>query len=101
MRLLVFFDLPTLRKQDRKYANNFRRFLIKDGFHMLQLSVYSRICKGLDEAYKHTKRISLNLPPKGSVRLMEITDNQYGRMKILIGQRKKEEKTDSQQLLLF
>lgn len=101
MRILVFFDLPVLTKKERKYASNFRIFLKQQGFHMLQLSVYSRICKGLDEVYKHTKRISDTLPPKGSVRLLEVTDSQYGRMQLLLGSPKKEEALGSQQLLLF
>ncbi len=101
MRILVFFDLPTLTKKDRKYASTFRKFLIKQGYHMLQLSVYSRICKGIDEVYKHTSRINMGLPPRGSVRLLEVTDTQYGRMQLLLGSPKKEEQLGSQQLLLF
>ena len=50
MRLLVLFDLPTKTKKERFIANKFRRLLIKDGYHMLQLSIYSRLCKGQDTA---------------------------------------------------
>jgi CRISPR-associated protein Cas2 len=101
MRILVFFDLPVLTKIERKYASNFRKFLIKQGYHMLQLSVYSRICKGIDEVYKHMSRLHTGLPPKGSVRVLEVTDTQYGRMQLLLGSPKKEEQLGSQQLLLF
>lgn len=101
MRILVFFDLPTLTKKDRKYASNFRKFLIKQGYHMLQLSVYSRICKGIDEVYKHAARVSTGLPPRGSVRVLEVTDTQYGRMQLLLGSPKKEEELGPDQLLLF
>lgn len=51
--LLVFFDLPTLTKQDRKNASCFRRFLLNDGYFMLQLSVYLRVCKDLAEVNTH------------------------------------------------
>jgi len=101
MRILVFFDLPVLTKTERKYASNFRKFLIKQGYHMLQLSVYSRICKGIDEVYKHTARLHMGLPPRGSVRVLEVTDTQYGRMHLMLGSPKKEEQLGSQQLLLF
>ena len=42
MRTLVFFDLPTLTASERKAAAMFRKALIKDGFLMLQESVYCK-----------------------------------------------------------
>jgi CRISPR-associated protein Cas2 len=101
MYILVFFDLPTLSKKDRYNAQKFRSFLIDDGYVMLQLSVYSRICKGPDGVEKHIKRITANLPSSGSVRLLEVTEKQYGRMKLLLGERKKEEIIAPQQLFLL
>ena len=44
MRLLVFFDLPVVKREDRKEYQVFRRFLLNDGYTMIQYSVYSRIC---------------------------------------------------------
>lgn len=101
MRMLVFFDLPTLTKQDRKNASCFRRFLLNDGYFMLQLSVYSRVCKGLAEVNTHTQRLKLALPEKGSIRLLTVTEKQYASMEILIGTMKKTEKTGAIQLLLL
>lgn len=43
MWIYVMFDLPTNTKQQRKNASLFRKMLIKDGFSMLQYSVYIRI----------------------------------------------------------
>lgn len=57
MRLLVFFDLPVVKKEDRKEYQNFRRFLLNDGYIMLQYSVYSRICNGIDGTNKHISRL--------------------------------------------
>lgn len=53
MRIIVFFDLPVTTVSKRKAANQFRHFLLKDGYQMLQLSVYSRIVKGRDALQKH------------------------------------------------
>ena len=53
MRIIVFFDLPVTTAAKRKAANQFRQFLLKDGYQMLQLSVYSRIVKGRDSLQKH------------------------------------------------
>ncbi len=101
MRLLVLFDLPVKTKDDRKEAAAFRHFLIKDGYDMLQLSVYMRICRGRDAVDKHMRRLALSLPPKGCVRVLELTDRQYARMQILVGPEKPVEKVATQQLLLF
>lgn len=101
MRLFVLFDLPTLSKKDRKHATKFRNYLIKEGFIMLQWSVYCRICNGQDSAGRYAEAIRRNLPPKGNVRMLQITEKQYERMELLIGEPKIEEKNGRKQLLLF
>ena len=93
MRIMVFFDLPTLTKADRKRANEFRRFLIKDGYIMIQLSVYCRVCKGIDTVEKHRKRLDFHVPDKGSVRLLTVTEKQYASMVLLTGTAKRSELT--------
>ena len=92
MRIIVFFDLPTLTKEERHAASRFRNCLLKDGYHMLQLSVYARLCKGQDTVDKYEKRLKTYLPRHGSVRLMIVTEKQYASMKILISSMKKQEK---------
>jgi CRISPR-associated protein Cas2 len=101
MRLLVFFDLPVLTKPERRYAALFRRFLINDGYHMLQFSVYARVCKGEDTVDKHVRRLNAGLPPKGNVRVLQVTEQQYARMLLLLGKPQNEEKLGAEQLLLF
>lgn len=102
MRILVFFDLPVVKKEDRKEYSIFRRFLINDGYSMLQYSVYSRICNGSDGVEKHVIRLKANLPPKGSVRYLQLTEKQYSEMKFLVGSPKKQEKViNSSQLNVF
>ena len=93
MRILVFFDLPTLTVSDRREYHKFKRFLDRDGYSMLQLSVYVRLCNGEEAIQKHLNRIKRNLPPKGSVRFMKITDRQYADMKVLLGEKKSFEKS--------
>ena len=101
MWIMVFFDLPVKDKEERKQASQFRNFLLKDGYMMLQFSVYARICNGQDRVDKHFVRLQAHLPHKGSVRAMQITDKQFGRMKTLVGTRRKNEETKAEQLLLF
>lgn len=91
MRMLVFFDLPVTSKQQRKVATQFRNFLLKDGYHMVQFSVYARVCNGYDAVAKHKERIYKNLPDNGSVRLLVITEKQYESVEILVGNLKQDD----------
>jgi CRISPR-associated protein Cas2 len=102
MRLMVFFDLPTVSRADKRAYTVFRRFLLQDGYDMLQWSVYARIVNGEDDARKHQQRLVVNLPKKGSVRCMRVSEKQYAAMEILVGTLTvQEEKVALQQLLLF
>lgn len=85
MRLIVFFDLPVKTKTQRRVATQFRKFLVKDGYFMVQYSVYCRICNGYDDVEKHKIRIRNNKPDNGSVRLLVITEKQYEKMELIIG----------------
>ena len=85
MRILVFFDLPVKTKDERRYATSFRNFLLRDGYHMVQYSLYARVCYGLDSVKTHEKRLNSVLPPSGSVRLLVVTEKQYQSIKILLG----------------
>lgn len=101
MWLFVFFDLPTKTKEERRKYTRFRTFLVKDGFVMMQYSVYARICKGDDSVETHKKRVRKKTPEKGHIRMISITDLQYTKMEILVGERCEEEKLGKKQLLLF
>lgn len=102
MRLIVFFDLPTLTKEDKRAYTIFRRFLLNDGYDMIQWSVYGRIVNGFDNAEVHLQRLSRNLPPAGSVRCLQVSEKQFAGIKLLVGERKfQEKKVHGAQLLLF
>ena len=102
MRLLVFFDLPVVTRAERRAYTVFRRFLINDGYDMIQFSVYGRILNGNDAEQKHMKRLIDNLPPEGSVRCLTVTEKQYASMKFLVGLPLFQEKAvKASQMLLF
>ncbi len=105
MWIMVFFDLPVGTKPQRRAATRFRNYLLKDGYIMLQFSVYGRICNGQERVEKHLKRLQTVLPSKGHIRALQVTDQQYGRMKILLGERDENEEKDTKnnggQLLLL
>ena len=101
MRLLLFFDLPTTTQKDKKAYAKFRKFLVNNGFLMIQFSVYARICCGVESAQMYEKYVEDNLPKRGNVRSIIITNSQYERMKILLGTEKYDEKIGERQLVLF
>ena len=101
MKLFIFFDLPTNTKKERSEATKFRNSLLKDGFVMMQYSIYYRTCKGQDSVENHINKISKLIPKSGNIRALQITQKQFERMKLLLGTAKKSEKIGSRQLLLF
>ena len=102
MRILVFFDLPVVTKAERRAYSVFRRFLLNDGYDMIQFSVYGRIVNGNDAEQKHMKRLLANLPPEGSVRMLSVTEKQFASMKLLVGLPLfQEKKVNANQMALF
>ncbi len=101
MWVLVFFDLPTETKTERRVAAKFRKTLLKDGFAMFQFSIYMRFCASRENAKVHTARVKINLPKKGHVGILNITDKQFGMMELFIGKKEVETEKPSQQLEFF
>lgn len=85
MRVIVMFDLPVKQRRERAAAARFRKFLLDDGFYMLQYSVYARPCNGYDGAAAHIARVRERVPPRGSVRCLTITERQYARIEWMAG----------------
>jgi CRISPR-associated protein Cas2 len=99
--VFVFFDLPVGTKPQRTAANRFRNVLKDDGFIMLQFSVYARICRADDGVQKHMERVQKSLPTRGSVRALQVTDKQYDRMRLMLGEIGKSERVAPNQLILL
>ena len=101
MWLLVFFDLPVTEPAARRRAARFRKFLLDDGYTMLQWSVYARVCNGIENVDTHLSRLREALPPEGNIRSMQVTDQQYSRIQIMLGNASKDEKAGSSRQLCF
>ncbi|MBQ7373110.1 MAG: CRISPR-associated endonuclease Cas2 [Clostridia bacterium] len=86
MRLIVFFDLPMLTDKDRREYNRFHKFLLKNGFIMMQKSVYTKLVINNVTSNAVKQRIRNNLPPEGTVELLEITENQFSKIEYLVGE---------------
>ena len=101
MWLIVFFDLPTETKKDRKAYAKFRKDLINDGFTMYQFSVYIRHCASKENAEVHSKRVKLFLPSRGKTSIMCVTDKQFASIDLYYGTYKKSYNNPPEQLELF
>lgn len=87
MRVLCMFDLPVETDVERRAYRTFRKNLIKEGFIMIQYSVYVRVCPNRDYARRLESRIQKFTPLEGNVRLLCVTEKQYTDMKLLVGSR--------------
>lgn len=79
------FDLPVGTKAQRKRATDFRKFLIDDGYQMVQWSVYARACVSFARQETHVDRLKKHLPPEGSVRAIFVTRAQWERSFVIQG----------------
>ena len=85
MRVMIFFDLPTETAKDRKIYNKFRKFLINEGFIMLQESVYAKVALNNSIVNSIKDKINKNRPPKGIVQLLVITEKQFSSIEYIVG----------------
>ena len=85
MRTIVFFDLPNVYSIDRRNYTRFRKYLINEGFLMLQESVYSKLILNSQQSQFLINRIKKNAPKKGLIQVLLITENQYAQMEYIIG----------------
>lgn len=86
MRLLVFFDLPTETNEDKRNYRKFRKMLIKNGFMMLQKSVYCRMLITPTAERSTMDVIRKNKPPAGTVQMLSVTEKQYAKTEYLVGE---------------
>lgn len=86
MRILVFFDLPVVTPENRREYRKFRNYLIKNGFIMLQESVYCRMALNPTAAIIVTDGLRMNKPSEGIIQILQITEKQFQRMEYLLGE---------------
>lgn len=85
MRVIVFFDLPTLTSDQRRAYRLFRKGLLKEGFLMIQESVYVRICVNRQSARFLEDRVAAMVPHDGVVQSLIVTEKQYAEIRFLSG----------------
>ena len=83
--IIAMFDLPVCTKTERKRATSFRKFLLDDGYVMINFSVYARPCMNWEQMRKHADRLEESVPRSGDVRTIFITDKQWKDALVIIG----------------
>ena len=101
MRVLVFFDLPTVTSAQRREYAKFRKFLLKSGFLMLQESVYCKIALNGTVTQGIIDSVHKNSPPEGLIQLLTVTEKQYAKMDLIIGDVKKEVLDSDERLVIL
>lgn len=99
--LFAMFDLPVDSKAARREYVRFRKALLNEGFTMLQFSVYARYCPSEESSEVYHNHIQGVLPPEGQVRLLAVTDRQFGKMKVFYGKSRKPVEDPPAQIMLF
>ncbi len=101
MWVIAMFDLPTNTPNERRAYTRFRKDLLKDGFTMMQYSVYIRHCASIENAKVHAARMGRCVPSAGEVRFLTITDKQFGRIETYVGKNRKNPPNSPAQLEFF
>jgi len=99
--VVAMFDLPVDTKKARREYTKFRKHLLTDGYIRLQYSVYVRHCPSEENAQVHAGRVKSALPPDGEVRVLTLTDHQFGRMQVFHGKSRQETEQPPDQLSFF
>lgn len=95
------FDLPVLTEAERREYRRFRKFLIVNGFLMLQESVYCKIAQNSVVADGIIDNIKKNKPQSGLVQMLKVTEKQYSKMEYIVGNSKSEVLDSDERLVIL
>ena len=85
MRVIVFFDLPSVSSKEKRIYRGFRKFLVKNGFIMMQESVYTKLALNQTVAFNIMNSIKSNRPEEGIVQMLCVTEKQFSKMEYVVG----------------
>lgn len=86
MRVIVMFDLPVTLSEDLREYTRFRKYLIKNGFLMMQESIYCKLALNTTVSEAIIKNIKKNKPRKGLVQILTLTEKQFSKMEFIVGE---------------
>ena len=101
MRIVVFFDLPVITASQRKTYRTIRKYLVKNGFLMMQESVYCKLAQNSSVGETIIENIRKNRPTEGLVQVLKVTEKQYGKMEYIVGESSNEVLNTDQRLVIL
>lgn len=101
MRILLFFDLPTDTAKDRRVYSKFRKFLINEGFIMMQESVYTKLALNNSIVNSVKNKIYKNKPPKGIVQMLTITEKQFNSIEYIVGNKESNVLDNTERMIII
>lgn len=101
MRVFVMFDLPIGTAEERRAYTKFRKFLMKNGFIMMQWSIYSKLCLNSSAVKATYEKVKKSVPSKGIVQLMVVTEKQYASIEYLTGESSSEYVNSIERLIIL
>lgn len=101
MRVIVFFDLPVITGTQRQAYTRFRKFLLKNGFMMIQESVYCKLALNTTVVHGIVDNVYKNSPAEGLVQLLTVTEKQYAKMEYIIGENRSEILDSDERLVIL
>ncbi len=101
MRMIIFFDLPTITQKDRREYRKFRKFLIKEGFIMMQESVYSKLLLNSTAIKTMNQKVERNKPKNGLVQALIITEKQFSSIAYIIGDKDSNIRDDDDRIVII
>ena len=101
MRVIVFFDLPVITGEEKRAYLQFRKYLLKNGFMMVQESVYCKLALNGSAVNAIVENVRKNSPDKGLVQLLTVTEKQDAKMDLIIGDIKGEILDSDERLVIL
>lgn len=85
MRIILMFDLPSKEDYEKKEYRVFHNALIKNGYVMMQFSIYIKATNSHTKIKREVDKIRKYIPKSGNIRVLSITEKQYLNMEIILG----------------
>ena len=101
MRVMVLFDLPTITEKNRAEYRKFHKFLIQEGFIMMQESVYTKLALNQNTAAAIIDALKKNKPPEGLVQILSVTEKQFSKIEIITGDYSSDTVDSDERLLML
>ncbi len=101
MRLMIFFDLPTTTSESLREYRRFRKFLIKNGFFMMQESVYTKLALNNTVLEAIIDNVRKNCPNEGLVQMISVTEKQFSKMEYVVGEKNSQTIDNDERLIIL